>query len=114
MPSESIPGRVAVVGKGDVVVPFRAAGLAVFGLEAGEDPVVQVEELIEQGYQLIFFTDDLAGALQPLIERYQSQALPCLVALPFTGTGAAEKRLRDAVRRACGADLLTEKPRGEV
>lgn len=102
----SEPGKVAVVGPGAVVTPFRAVGLEVFPVEAGADPTAVVQNLINTGYQLIFFTDDLTERLQPLIEKFHNTALPCLVALPFTGTDAGEARLRAAVRRACGADVL--------
>jgi hypothetical protein len=44
-----------------------------------------------------------------LIARLRTVALPCLVALPFTGEKGAEDRLRDAVRRAAGADVLGAK-----
>lgn len=107
-------GRVAVVGRGEVVTPFRAVGLDVFPIEVAGDPIALVENLIRTGYQLIFFTDDLASSLQPLIEKFQNTALPCLVALPFTGRDGEEERLRAAVRRACGSDLLSVKTESEV
>ncbi|MGQ9708564.1 MAG: V-type ATP synthase subunit F [bacterium] len=107
MPSEAT--RVAVVGQGDVVLPLRAAGLDVFTLKPGGDARQLVEKLINQGYQLIYFTDDLAEQLKPLIARLRTVALPSLVALPFTGQTGAEDQLRDAVRRAVGADILSSK-----
>jgi vacuolar-type H+-ATPase subunit F/Vma7 len=107
MPSEA--GRVAVVGDASVVLPLRAAGLDVFTVEPGGDARQLVEKLLSQGYQLIYYTDDLTGQLGPLIARLRTVALPCLVALPFTGEKGAEDRLRDAVRRAAGADVLGAK-----
>ncbi len=106
---DSDAGRVAVVGPGAVVTPFRGVGLDVFPVEPGTDPVELVQSLINTGYQLVFFTDDLTESLQPLIEKFHNAALPCLVALPFTGSDAGERRLRAAVRRACGADVLDVK-----
>ncbi|MEO0068312.1 MAG: V-type ATP synthase subunit F [candidate division WOR-3 bacterium] len=100
--------RIAIVGQAEVILPLRAAGLDVFPVEPAGDARQMVERLISQGYQLIYFTDDLSAALQPLVERYRSFALPCLVALPFTGE-AGEDRLRAAVRRAAGADILGAK-----
>lgn len=97
---------VAVVGQKELVQPFQAVGVDVFVTEPGGDVQTQVEGLVNQGYQLIFFTDDLSEKLQPLIERFRTSAFPCLVALPFTSPFAGEKRLRDAVRRACGVDIL--------
>ncbi len=106
-------GRVAVVGPAEVVIPFRASGLEVFPVEASTDPLALVEKLLREGYQLIFFTDDIAERLQPVLERHRFSALPCLVALPLTGSTAGEDKLRAAVRRACGVDVLSTKPGGQ-
>lgn len=100
---------IAIVGQAEVILPLRAAGLDVFPVEPAGDARQLVEKLISQGYKLIYFTDDLSDMLQPLVERYRTVALPCLVALHFTGQGGGEDRLRAAVRRAAGADILGAK-----
>ncbi len=98
---------VAVIGSEEVVVPFRALGVDVFPLTNIGGARAKVEALVSQGYQLIFFTDELARELQPLIERFRATARPCLVALPFTAAESGADRVRDAVRRACGVDILS-------
>ncbi len=105
-------GKVAVVGPAEVVIPFRATGLEVFPVESRTDPMALLEKLIQDGYQLIFFTDDMTERIRPLLERYRFAALPCLVALPLTGSGAGEEQLRAAVCKAYGADVLGTKPGG--
>ncbi|MFO7639085.1 MAG: V-type ATP synthase subunit F [bacterium] len=97
---------VAVVGNREVVVAFRAAGLAVFPLEAGDDAAARVEEVIAEGYRVVFFTEELSPALAPVLERYRRAAVPCLVALPQGGSGESLARLRGLVRRAVGSDVF--------
>jgi len=105
--------RAAVVGDPQTVIAFQAAGLAVRPVGPGEDAAAAVTELIAEGYRVIFFTEELTGALAPVLERYRREAVPCLVALPVsagpqTGKGAAMSRLQDVVRRAVGTDLFKE------
>lgn len=108
--------KLAVIGRAEVVLPLRGAGLDVFPVVEGVDALKKMEEVIQKGYQVIFYTDDFSCELQPLLERYSQETLPCLVALPFTGSKSEFDLLREAVRRGVGADLLgigSFRPAGE-
>ncbi len=109
MPSEI--SRIAVVGPEDVVMGMGAAGVDVFPVQEG-DARSKVEELIRAGYQMIFYTDNLAGVLKDVVKRFSQDALPCIVALPFSGLKDEFDPLVRAVARAVGANLLgTDKVR---
>lgn len=103
MPSET--SRIAVVGPEDVVIGMGAVGVDVFAVQE-VDAQTKVEELIRAGYQVIFYTDNLAGALKDVVKRLSQDALPCIVALPFSGLKDEFDPLVRAVARAVGADLL--------
>jgi V/A-type H+/Na+-transporting ATPase subunit F len=109
-------GRVGVVGRPDVIAPFRAAGFAVFPVEPDPDACTKVEALIESGLSVLFYTEDLSGHLAGLIGRYSRSATPCLVMLPMGAEQRGFERLREMVRRAVGADVFgrAQAPRGEV
>jgi vacuolar-type H+-ATPase subunit F/Vma7 len=109
-------GRVGVVGRSDVVAPFRAAGFAVFPVEPGSDAGAKVEALIASGLSVLFYTEDLAPHLAGLIGRYSRSATPCLVMLPMGAEQRGFERLREIVRRAVGADVFgrAHVPRGET
>ena len=98
--------QAAVVGRAEVVEPFRAAGLLVRPVEPGADAAAVVEELARSGAAVIFYTGDLAEELAGLVQRYSRQALPCLVVLPLSETGSGTERLREIVKRAIGADVF--------
>jgi vacuolar-type H+-ATPase subunit F/Vma7 len=113
---EGSAGRVGVVGRADVIAPFRAAGFAVFPVEPGPDAGARVEALIVSGLSVLFYTEDLSAHLAGLIGRYSRSATPCLVMLPMGAEQRGFERLREIVRRAVGADVFgrTHAPQGET
>jgi V/A-type H+-transporting ATPase subunit F len=112
----NLTARVGVVGRPEVIVPFRAAGFAVFPVEPGPDAGARVEALLEAGLSVLFYTEDLSPHLAGLIGRYSRSATPCLVMLPMGAEQHGFERLREIVRRAVGADVFgrAHAPRGEV
>jgi V/A-type H+-transporting ATPase subunit F len=109
-------GRVGVVGRPDVIAPFRAAGFAVFPVEPGPDAGARVEALIAAGLSVLFYTEDLAAHLADLVGRYSRTPTPCLVMLPMGAEQRGFERLREIVRRAVGADVFgrAHAPLGEA
>jgi V/A-type H+-transporting ATPase subunit F len=98
--------QIAVVGRAEVVMPFRAAGFAVFPVESGPAAGAKVEELAGAGYMVVFYTEDLYPHLNVQISRYSRTATPCLVMLPMGAQAAGLARLREVVKRAVGADIF--------
>lgn len=107
-------GRAVVVGREEVVAPFRAAGLESAAVDPA-DAATRVRELVAAGYAVIFYTADLARSLEALVQAYSSSPEPSLVELP-TGNqgGGAVRRMREVVKRAAGVDVFSEaKPASE-
>jgi len=111
-----VTARVGVVGRPEVIAPFRAAGFAVFPVEPGPDAGSKVEELLGAGLSVLFYTEDLSSHLAGLIGRYSRSATPCLVMLPMGEEQRGFERLREIVRRAVGADVFgrTHAPQGDT
>jgi vacuolar-type H+-ATPase subunit F/Vma7 len=107
MPAE-MPGRIAVVGRQDVVTPFRAAGLETVAANPGPEAVEAVQRLVDAGFHVVFFTEDLFASLAGQLERYRRSAVPCLVPLPVGDARAGAARLREIVRKAVGADVFSQ------
>jgi vacuolar-type H+-ATPase subunit F/Vma7 len=108
--------RVGVVGRPEVIAPFRAAGFAVFPVEPGPDASAKVETLLDAGLAVLFYTEDLSQHLAGLLDRYCRSATPGLVMLPMGAEQRGFERLREIVRRAVGADIFgrTHAPRGDT
>ncbi len=98
--------RIAVVGRPEVIAPFRAAGLAVFPVEPGCDAAAEVERLAGSGYAVVFYTEDLCSQLAGRVSRYSRTTVPCLVMLPMGAEQQGLARLREIVKRAVGADIF--------
>ena len=99
---------IAVVGRPEIVAPFRAAGLSVVAIEPGPGAASAVQALVDRGCRVVFFTEDLYADLAPVIERHRRSATPSLVALPTGSERLGMARLREIVRRAVGADVLAD------
>jgi vacuolar-type H+-ATPase subunit F/Vma7 len=98
--------RVGVVGRPEVVAPFRAAGLAVFPVQPGPEAAAKVEQLTAAGLTVIFYTEDLYSCLAGIVGRCSRAATPCLVMLPMGTETHGLTRLRDLVKRSVGADVF--------
>ena len=106
----SLTARVGVVGRPEVIAPFRAAGFAVFPVEPGLDAGSRAEALLEAGLSVMFYTEDLSPHLAGLIGRYSRSATPCLVMLPMGAGRHGISRLRELVKRSVGADVFGQDP----
>lgn len=102
---ESRQDSIAVIGRSEVVAPFRAAGLAVFPAEPA-GAAAKAEELAAAGFRVIFYTEDLYESLTHVVARYSRAAMPCLVMLPMGAQQQGVARLREIVKRAVGADIF--------
>lgn len=98
--------RVAVVGDEALIGPFKGTGIAVVHL--GDNPPAEsVRRLIEEGYGIIFFPEELLPQLGGLLSDFKGSALPCLIPIPFQfDQTAAVGRLKELVRRSVGADIF--------
>lgn len=107
---------VGVIGRPEVIAPFRAAGFAVFPVEPGPEASAETEALLDTGISVLFYTEDLSPYLAGLVSRYSQRATPCLVMLPMDAERRGTARLREIVRRAVGADVFgrAHAPRGEA
>ena len=103
-------GGVGVVGRPDVIAPFRAAGFAVFPVEPGPEACTKVEKLVGSGLSVLFYTEDLYPHLSDFISRCSRTATPCLVMLPMGAEQRGFARLREIVRRTVGADIFGRAP----
>jgi len=106
----TLESRVAVVGRPEVVAPFRAAGLAVFPARPGPEAAAMIDRLTGSGLTVLFYTEDMHPCLADIIGRCSRTATPCLVMLPMRSERHGLTRLRELVKRAVGADVFGHWP----
>jgi vacuolar-type H+-ATPase subunit F/Vma7 len=100
---------MAIVGQKDTIMPFLATGATVVYVKKGGCLTV-VEDLITQGYKIIFFTEEFIEELGEILLEYRNQTIPCLIPIP-TGRGKTKlaiQRIRGVIKKAVGADVFLE------
>ena len=100
-------GKIAIVGDGDSIMVFKAAGVDAFPAE-DEKRAREVLRRIAGEYKIIFLTEELARPLADFLKRFDEEPYPVVVSIPSGkgSTGYAKELLKDAMERALGVDIL--------
>ena len=88
-------GKMAIVGDGDSIMVFKAAGVATFPAE-NEKKARDTLRRIAKEYQIIFLTEELARPLSEFLKRFSKNG----------SSGHGEELLKSAMERALGVDIL--------
>ena len=100
---------MAIIGQKETIMPFLVTGAHVVYIRDGEGAQV-VEELVAQGFKIIFFTEEFIEELDGILMKYRNQPIPCLIPIP-TGRGKTKlaiERIRGVIKKAVGADVFLE------
>ena len=103
-------GKTAIVGDGDSIMVFRAAGVDTFSAE-DEKSAREVLRKIAKDYKIIFLTENLAEPLTEFLKRFDEETYPVVVSIP-SGAGSqgyGMEVLKSAMERALGVDILFNK-----
>ena len=99
-------GKIAIVGSGDSITVFKAAGVAAFAAENAE----RARELIRKiakDYKIIFVTEELYAPLTGFLKRFDEQPYPVVLSVPVNeGSDYGKELLKSAMERALGVDIL--------
>ena len=100
-------GKMAIVGDGDSIMVFKAAGVSTFAAE-DEKKAREILRKIAREYQIVFLTENLARPLTDFLKRFDETAYPVIVSVPTAGgsTGYGFETLKNAMERALGVDIL--------
>lgn len=102
-------GKMAIVGNGDGIMVFKAAGVATFPAE-NEKKARDVLRKIAREYQIIFLTEDLARGLTDFLKRFDEEPYPVVLSIPSgESNGYGMEILKNAMERALGVDILFNK-----
>ena len=101
-------GKMAIVGDGDSILLFKAAGVATFPA-ADEKKAREVLRRVAGEYQIIFVTEELAQKLGDFLKRFDEEPYPVVLPIPSNkgSTGYGEEFLKSAMERALGVDILS-------
>ena len=104
-------GNMAIVGDGDSIMVFKAAGVATFPADENDEKKARdVLRKVAGEYQIIFITEELARVLGDFLKRFDEEPYPVVLPIPSSkgATGYSEELLRSAMERALGVDILSK------
>ncbi|MBR5721623.1 MAG: V-type ATP synthase subunit F [Clostridia bacterium] len=102
--------KIACVGDRDSVRGFMAIGFEVHTADTLQEAEKTVRELAEseEGYPVIFVTEEYFNGMQPLISLYAEKTVPAIISIPgkngSQGTGMAA--IKALTEKAIGADIV--------
>lgn len=100
--------RIGIIGNGDGVSGFRAAGISVYPTVEANEAERILHRLAEEGFAVIFVVEEIAKDILPAMEKYNTAKCPAIVPIPGNQglEGMGMRNLRRAVEKAVGADIL--------
>ena len=100
-------GKMAIIGNGDSILAFKAAGLDAFAVDNAENGKTLLKS-IAKDYQIIFVIDKLAVEMDDVLKKYVESAYPVIIPIPSESgsIGYGIKVLKREMERALGVDIL--------
>ncbi len=100
-------GKTAIIGDGESITVFKAAGVAAFPAEDAKKAKETLRHVAKE-YDVIFMTEELYKELKEYLKRFDEQPYPVVLCIPSKGgsTGYGDELLKDAMVRALGVDIL--------
>jgi len=100
--------KIAVIGDRDSIYGFASLGLEIFPTESIEEGLRILRKLAETDYAVIYITEELCSGLREELERYSTQIMPAIIAIPGVkgNTGVGIAMVKKSVERAVGSDII--------
>ncbi|MCF0146319.1 MAG: V-type ATP synthase subunit F [Eubacterium sp.] len=102
--------KIGVMGDYDSIYGFAALGLSIFPIEDNdaEQASRTLRQLAQNGYGIVYITEELAAVIPKEIRRYAGEITPAVTLIPGikgnTGNGIAA--VKKSVEQAVGSDIL--------
>ncbi|MCD8295910.1 MAG: hypothetical protein LUE27_11820 [Clostridia bacterium] len=103
-------GRMAIIGDGDSIMVFKAAGIATFAASDAKN----ARELIRKAardYKIIYVTEEFYRPNEEYMKRFDEEPYPVVLMIPNAGesTNYGYELLRKEEEEALGVDILFNK-----
>lgn len=100
--------KVAIVGEKDAVYAFGTLGINVFYTTDAKQARQTVQNIIEDGYGVIFITDQVSLMIPDLLKRYEDAFMPAFILIPsgHDGESLGLQKVQDNVKKATGQNIL--------
>lgn len=101
--------KIAAMGDKDSIYGFASLGINIFPVTDPVEGAHTLRHLADNGYGVIYITEQLAEGMFEEIERYASKPLPAIVPVPGVrgNTGLGLNSVSKFVEKAVGSDILS-------
>lgn len=101
--------KIAAMGDKDSIYGFASLGISIFPVTDPSEGAHTLRKLADNGYGVIYITEQLAEGMLEEIERYASRPLPAIVPVPGVrgNTGLGLDSVSKFVEKAVGSDILS-------
>lgn len=101
--------KIAAMGDKDSIYGFASLGISIFPRHRPAEGAHTLRKLADNGYGVIYITEQLAEGMLEEIERYASRPLPAIVPVPGVrgNTGLGLDSVSKFVEKAVGSDILS-------
>lgn len=103
--------KIAVIGDTESIKGFAAVGLDIFPCDRDAQATSIFKRVVDAGYGIIYITEHLSSLLTKEIEKTDERLSPSVVPIPGAdgNTGIGTARLKAAVEKAVGSDIIFNK-----
>lgn len=100
--------KIGIIGDKQSVLGFKAVGLDVFDCTNEDEAKSILKKIAKEDYAVIYITEGMCRGIMNEINEYNSMRLPAIVPVPGMdgGFGIGISRIKKAVEKAVGADIL--------
>ncbi len=100
--------KIGVVGDKDSITAFKAVGVDVYPVITKEEARKTVDMMANEGYGIIFVTEQMANIIEETIERYNRELLPAIILIPSNqgSLGIGLSKINQYVEKAIGSNIF--------
>ncbi|MBQ3903502.1 MAG: V-type ATP synthase subunit F [Eubacterium sp.] len=100
--------KIAAMGDKNSIYGFASLGIMIYPVDDSVQAVKTIRNLADNGYAVIFITENIASQIQTEINRYNDEPLPAIIPIPgvFGNTGIGMEQVSSFVERAVGSDIV--------
>lgn len=100
--------KIGIIGERSSILGFHIAGIEIRPAGQVQEAVRALHKMAEEGFAVIFITEQIAAKMQAELEFYRTRQLPAVIPVPGSRgkTGVGMDGIKSSVERAIGADIL--------
>ena len=100
--------KIAVVGNHDAILPFQMLGFDLYPIQSSEQVGQTLAQLSQNGYGIVYLTEDFAQEVPEIIAYYHTQITPAVILIPTHqgSLGIGKKQIELNVEKAVGQNIL--------